>query len=127
VPGLAVQDDTSGFGSPHGATGYGIADYWVYALTDNVSIGLRSEWGRDQNGPFVSACPGNLDFVNSEEGNAKPLGAGPGGSFGPGTSYYDETRSLDPYGAPVCCQASMCCYLPRQSRPCREVGRSSRA
>jgi hypothetical protein len=68
VPGLAVQDDTSGFGSPHGATGDGIADYRVYALTDNVSIGLRSEWWRDNNGAFVSACPGNLDFVKSEEG-----------------------------------------------------------
>jgi Putative beta-barrel porin-2, OmpL-like. bbp2 len=96
VPGLAVQDDTSGFGSPHGATGDGIADYRVYALTDNVSIGLRSEWWRDQNGAFVSACPGNLDFVNSEEGNANAcFGAGPGGSFGPGTNYYDETIGLN--------------------------------
>jgi Putative beta-barrel porin-2, OmpL-like. bbp2 len=96
VPGLAVQDDTSGFGSPHGATGYGIADYWVYALTDNVSIGLRSEWWRDQNGAFVSACPGNLDFVNSVEGNANVcFGTGPGGSFGPGANYYDETIGLN--------------------------------
>ena len=27
-----VEDDTPGFGTDHGATGYGIADYWVYAL-----------------------------------------------------------------------------------------------
>ncbi len=60
-----VEDDTPGFGSDHGAKAWGIADYWVYALTDNVSIGLRSEWFRDNNGAFVGACPGNLDFVKS--------------------------------------------------------------
>ncbi len=65
-----VEDDTPGFGSDHGAKAWGIADYWVYALTDNVSIGLRSEWFRDNNGAFVGACPGNLDFVKSEEGQA---------------------------------------------------------
>ena len=103
MPGLAVQDDTSGFGSPHGATGYGIADYWVSAFTDNVSIGLRSEWWRDQNGAFVSACPGNLDFVNSEEGNANdcfgstnaPGVAGSPNNPAKGTNYYDETIGLE--------------------------------
>ena len=95
-----VEDDTPFFGSPHGATAYGIADYWVYALTDNVSIGLRSEWWRDQNGAFVSACPGNLDFVKSEEGqqngcfNGSPFGAAPP-TLLHGTNYYDETIGLN--------------------------------
>jgi putative OmpL-like beta-barrel porin-2 len=98
-----VQDDTSGFGSPHGATGYGIADYWVYALTDNVSIGLRSEWWRDQNGAFVSACPGNLDPINAQEGNANncygstnaPGVAGSPNNPAKGTNYYGETIGLN--------------------------------
>jgi Putative beta-barrel porin-2, OmpL-like. bbp2 len=100
-----VNDATPGFGTDHGATGYGIADYWVYALTDNVSIGLRSEWWRDQNGAFVGACPGNLDFVKSEEGqangcfnNGSPQFAVPivaGGQPLQGTNYYDETIALN--------------------------------
>ena len=99
-----VEDDTPGFGTAHGATGYGIADYWVYALADNVSIGLRSEWWRDNNGAFVSACPGNLDFVKSEEGqqngcfnNGSPnfFVPIPQGQPLQGTNYYDETIGLN--------------------------------
>ena len=88
------------FGSDNGAKAWGIASYWAYALTDNVSIGLRNEWFRDNNGAFVSACPGNLDFVKSEEGQANGCfnaGFPPGSAVVPvapgtslqGTNYYD--------------------------------------
>ena len=101
-----VDDATPQFGTFHGATAYGIADYWLYALTDNVSIGLRSEWFRDQNGAFVSGCPGNLDFVKSEEGQVNNCSnnginsglfvpIGPNGTPLKGTNYYDETIALN--------------------------------
>jgi Putative beta-barrel porin-2, OmpL-like. bbp2 len=94
-----VQDDTPNFGSVNGATAYGIADYWVYALADNMSIGLRSEWFRDNNGAFVFACPGNLDPVKAEEGqqnncfNGSPYGT----TAAPlkGTNYYEETLAVN--------------------------------
>ena len=101
-----VEDDTPQFGSDNGAKAWGIASYWAYALTDNVSIGLRNEWFRDNNGAFVGACPGNLDFVKSEEGQANGCfnaGFPPGSAFvpvAPGTSlqhtnYYDVTLGLN--------------------------------
>lgn len=95
-----VEDDTPNFGSANGAKGGGIASYWVYALTDNMSIGLRSEWFRDNNGAFVVACPGNLDFVKSEEGeqnncfNGSPYGAAPPTPLN-GTNYYDVTVGVN--------------------------------
>jgi putative OmpL-like beta-barrel porin-2 len=94
-----ILDTTSSFGTPgktSGASGFGFADYWVYALTDNVSIGLRSEWWRDQNGVFVGAFPGTLDFNNAERGNFNTsFGGGPGGSLGVKTDYWEETIGLN--------------------------------
>jgi hypothetical protein len=90
-----IRDDTPIFGTTGNtfAQGYGIADYWVYQISDNLSFGLRSEWWRDQNGAFVAAFPGNEDFVNAEEGfpctcifSAPP---------GKGTSYYAITGGFN--------------------------------
>ncbi len=99
-----VEDDTPGFGSDHGAKAWGIASYWAYALADNVTLGLRSEWFRDNNGAFVGACPGNLDFVKSEEGQQNNCfnflspgvaGAVPTTTPLPHTNYYEETIGLN--------------------------------
>ena len=64
-----------------------------------MSIGLRSEWFRDNNGAFVFACPGNLDPVKAQEGqqnncfNGSPYGT----TAAPlnGTNYYDVTLALN--------------------------------
>jgi hypothetical protein len=50
------------------AIGYGGAQYAVYALNDAFSLVGRGEIWRDNNGAFVAAFPGSLDFVNSERG-----------------------------------------------------------
>ena len=54
------------------ATGGGVAQYVTYALNDWLKITGRGEVWRDNNGFFVAAFPGNLDFVRIEHGN--PLG-----------------------------------------------------
>lgn len=65
-----IRDDTAVFGANgnSSAEGYGIAQYFSYALNDNLSLGVRGEIWRDAQGAFVTACPGNRDFVNAEIG-----------------------------------------------------------
>jgi hypothetical protein len=58
-----IRDD--GFG----ATGGGVAQYAAYAINDWLKIVGRGEVWRDNNGFFVAAFPGNLDFVMAEHGN----------------------------------------------------------
>jgi hypothetical protein len=52
------------------AIGYGAAQYIVYNLNDQIALIARGEVWRDNNGAFVAAFPGNLDFINSERGLA---------------------------------------------------------
>jgi len=68
-----IHDDIGG-----GQNGGGIAQYFTYAIKDWLSAGIRGEVWRDADGFFVAAFPGNLDFVNFEQGKpAVVLGAGP--------------------------------------------------
>jgi hypothetical protein len=50
------------------AIGYGGAQYAVYKLNDQFSLVGRGEVWRDNNGAFVAAVPGSLDFVNAQRG-----------------------------------------------------------
>jgi hypothetical protein len=50
------------------ATGYGMAQYAAYAITDWLKIVGRAEIWRDQNGFFVAAYPGRFDFANIQWG-----------------------------------------------------------
>lgn len=50
------------------ASGGGVAQYLTYAINDHLGIGVRGEVWRDNNAFFVSAFPGNRDFVNAEKG-----------------------------------------------------------
>lgn len=60
------------------ANGYGIAQYATYALSDAWSIGARSEIWHDDDGFFVAAFPGPLDFLNLQKGlPATVIGYGP--------------------------------------------------
>jgi Putative beta-barrel porin-2, OmpL-like. bbp2 len=52
-----------------GATGGGVAQYFAYQLYDWLAIVGRGEIWRDNNGFFVAAFPGNLDFVKIEHGD----------------------------------------------------------
>lgn len=51
------------------ATGGGVAQYFAYQLYDWLAIVGRGEIWRDNNGFFVAAFPGNLDFVKIEHGD----------------------------------------------------------
>jgi hypothetical protein len=50
------------------ADGYGVAQYGIYKLTEEVSLGIRGEVWRDQDNVFVAQFIGNRDFVNLERG-----------------------------------------------------------
>jgi hypothetical protein len=54
------------------ASGYGVAQYLTYQLTEQVSYGGRLEVWRDDKGFFVGAFPSSLDFVNAERGLDSP-------------------------------------------------------
>ena len=77
------------------AEGWGIAQYFTYQLNDQWAVGIRGEIWRDNDGAFVGAFPGNLDFINAEKG--LPNGA----IFFPGaTTYYALTLGAN-YKPPV--------------------------
>jgi hypothetical protein len=63
------------------ATGGGVAQYITYVLTPEVSLGIRGEVWRDNNGFFVAAFPENSDFINASRGL-------PNSSFGGGVVTY---------------------------------------
>ena len=50
------------------AIGYGAAQYVAYNLSDQIALIARAEVWRDNNGAFVAAFPGNLDFTNAQRG-----------------------------------------------------------
>ena len=52
----------------YNASGGGVAEYLTYPLSSITTVGLRAEVWRDNNGFFVAGFPGNLDYINAEEG-----------------------------------------------------------
>ena len=50
------------------AEGYGVAQYVSYALSSQVTLNGRAEVWRDNRNFYVTAAPGNLDYVDSERG-----------------------------------------------------------
>ncbi|WOJ88580.1 outer membrane beta-barrel protein [Methylocapsa polymorpha] len=83
------------------ASGYGVAQYAAYAITDWLKIVGRAEVWRDAEGFFVAAYPGNFDFVNVEHGfNFLNLGGGSFFSYGfisapAPTTYLELTAGLN--------------------------------
>jgi hypothetical protein len=51
------------------AQGYGIAQYFTYAVTDWLSAGIRGEVWRDADGFFVAQFASNNDFVHFARGD----------------------------------------------------------
>lgn len=78
------------------ASGGGVAQYFSYTLTKEITLGSRLEFWRDAQGFWVAAFPGNLDYINAETGQ-------PNTSYGGGvTSYGAITLGLNikPSGLP---------------------------
>jgi hypothetical protein len=83
------------------ASGYGIAQYAIFAVNDWLKLVGRVEVWRDNNNFFVAAFPGNFDFVNFEMGfpNTAIFGPAP-------TTYFEVTGGLNlspalPEGVPL--------------------------
>ena len=57
------------------ASGGGVAQYFTYVLTPEITAGIRGEVWRDNNGFYVAAFPGNRDYIDASTGQ-------PNGSFG---------------------------------------------
>lgn len=76
------------------AEGWGVAQYFTYALNDRWALGIRGEVWKDKDGGFVGAFPGTQDFVNAEKGlPATFIGGG-------ATTYYALTLGTN-YKPPV--------------------------
>jgi len=61
----------------------GVAQYLTYRFSPFLSAGARAEVWRDAQGAFVAGYPGNLDYVDAEEGL-------PNGALRPGAATYGE-------------------------------------
>ena len=81
----------------------GVAQYLTVDLSPALSAGLRAEVWRDAQGAFVAGYPGNLDYLDAEEGL-------PNGAFRAGPATYGEltlglnirpSMVVGPAGAPI--------------------------
>jgi hypothetical protein len=79
-----VRDD--GFA----ADGYGVAGYAMYKINDIFKVVGRAELWRDNNGFYVAAFPGNLDYVKIQHGD--PTGVAIAGGI---TTYSEFTLGLN--------------------------------
>jgi hypothetical protein len=78
------------------AHGGGAAGYLTYDLSPSLSLGARVEAWRDAEGAFVASYPGNLDYLDQEEGL-------PNHAFHPGPATYGEATfglNIRPGAAP---------------------------
>ncbi len=64
----------------------GAAEYLTFALNPTVSAAIRAEVWRDAQGAFVAGFPGNLDYIDAEEGR-------PNGAYGGGPATYGEVTA----------------------------------
>ena len=86
-----TQDGTPSVNTVN-AQWYGINSHLYYDLKDNLAIGMRAEWFRDQNG-FRVGSPGRVSAATNGSGYSYAL---PGGaSTGVGASYYELTWGLN--------------------------------
>jgi outer membrane receptor protein involved in Fe transport len=61
----------------------GVAEYLTWRFSQSLSAGVRAEVWRDAKGVFVAGYPGNLDYLDAEEGVANT-------AFRPGPATYGE-------------------------------------
>lgn len=80
-------------GKPQDATWYGINNYLFYDIQDDLSIGLRGEWFRDDDGQVNFGASGaNFGRVFSIGRQVGGVGLG---SYLPASSYYEFTLGLN--------------------------------
>lgn len=74
---------------------YGINTHLYYDVHDQVTVGVRGEWFRDQNG-FRVCSPGRVNAATDPSFNSYAIGGQPNNctGFGTGASYYAVTAGL---------------------------------
>ena len=60
-----IEDDAGSV-----SRGYGVAQYFTYALKDWLTLGIRYEVWRDENGFFVAQFASHNDFIHLERGDS---------------------------------------------------------
>ena len=85
--------DTTYSSNPKNAEWYGINSHLYYDLKDNLSIGMRAEWFRDQNG-FRVFAPGRISAATNGTGYSYAA-HGTNYSTGVAASYYELTWGLN--------------------------------
>jgi outer membrane receptor protein involved in Fe transport len=78
------------------AAGGGVSEYLTYPINRALVAGVRAEVWRDAQGAFVAGYPGNLDYIDAEEGL-------PNRSYGAGPATYGEVTvglNIKPSGLP---------------------------
>jgi len=82
--------------TPVDAEWYGINTHFYYDVHDKVTVGVRGEWFRDQNG-FRVCSPGRVGAATDPSFNSYAIGGQPNNctsNFGNGASYYAVTAGL---------------------------------
>lgn len=83
-------------GGPVDAKWYGINTHFYYDLHDQVTVGIRGEWFRDQNG-FRVCSPGRVGAATDNQGNSYAINGQINNctsNLGAGASYYAVTAGL---------------------------------
>ena len=73
---------------------YGINTHLYYDIKDDLSIGMRGEWFRDQNG-FRVCSPGRVAAATNNEGNSYAIGGQPNNSTCNAASWYAFTVGMN--------------------------------
>ena len=79
--------------NPVNAEWYGINSHLYYDIKDNLSVGMRAEWFRDQNG-FRVWGPGRVAAATNNSNNSYAV-PGVNNSSAVGASYYELTWGLN--------------------------------
>lgn len=93
-------------GTPGGlqdAMWYGINQYLMYDVLDNLGVGVRAEWFRDDSGFRVlgpQRCPGSFNYNAGGTGNTYACGPSygayvPNGGYSDGANYYALTAGVN--------------------------------
>ena len=75
-----------------GQRGYGVAQYLTYALNDWLTLGVRAEFWRDEEGFFVAQFASQNDFIHIERGD--PFTPDPRTVGGGHTTYGELTAGV---------------------------------
>ena len=91
--GVTLYGTNSANTNPLTAEWYGINSHLYYDIKDNLSVGMRAEWFRDQNG-FRVWAPGRIGAATNKDNYSYAV-PGTNSSSAVGASYYELTWGLN--------------------------------